>query len=294
MSVDVFRQVLDKIKHDNIGQSTLIVLYNWGEPLIHPEIGKIIRMIHEYGFNTAISSNFNVDIDLKTVVSESPSYFRVSLSGYSQAIYEQTHRNGNINLVVSNLYRLRHYMDKFKKNINVEVYYHLYKHNCREDFLKIKEISERLNFRFNTQFAYYMPVEKILSYLSTGSAPPEDQPLIDNLLVRPEEQAAIAMPYVPQTNDCGLRRDMIPINWDGSVALCCGIYDYGLNVAPNFLELSHDEIQQRRYAHPLCGPCMSRGVPLMGENLPPEGARRLRELGNARLAEANSPIRFAV
>lgn len=292
MSLDLFRQVLDRIKRDNIGQSTLIVLYNWGEPLIHPEIATIIRMIREYGFNPAVSSNLNTDINLKAVVKENPGYFRVSLSGYQQSVYERTHRNGQINLVLSNMYRLRHYMDTLGVQFFVEVYYHIYHHNCGDDIVHIKMLSDKLGFRFNTQFAYFMPLDKVLKYLAGEALSAEDRQLVDNLLVKPEEQSQIAIPFARFAPDCTLRRDMIPINWDGTVPLCCNVFDYQYNVAPDFLAISHDELQARRYAHPLCGPCMSQGLHIMGENLPPDGARQLRALGNQRLTAAGSKIRF--
>jgi hypothetical protein len=48
------------------------------------------------------------------------------------------------------------------------------------------------------------------------------------------------------------------------VALCCGVYDDINNIAPNFLDISHDKLQNFKYAHPLCATCMSHGIHASG------------------------------
>jgi len=292
MSVDYFKSIMERIKKDRIGQSTLIVLYNWGEPLIHPEIAKVIETVHQYGFNVAVSSNLSNESDLKNIVKAQPNYFRASISGYKQDVYGRSHRGGDVSLVISNLYRLRHYMTKFGKDFFVEVYYHIYRHNCGDDIAKIKSIADDLKFRFNTQFAYYMPIEKMMKAIEGEPLSEEDKSLVDNLLISPKEQSDVAVNFINSASDCTLRRDMIAINWDGSVPLCCGVYDYQHNVAPDFLSMTHDEIQALRYGNKFCGRCMAKGGHLIGENLPPEGTRQLRALGNVRLAECGSKVQF--
>ena len=60
--------------------------------------------------------------------------------------------------------------------------------------------------------------------------------------------------------DCGRRRKKTSIRVDGSVPLCCVSYDPELTAAPSFLDLPHEEIQRRRYAHPFCKTCMEEGL----------------------------------
>ena len=50
------------------------------------------------------------------------------------------------------------------------------------------------------------------------------------------------------------------INADGSVALCCAVFDNKYNIADNFLEISHADLQKLKYSHPLCEECMRHGV----------------------------------
>ena len=53
---------------------------------------------------------------------------------------------------------------------------------------------------------------------------------------------------------------MTSINYDGSVALCCGVYDYQNMLGVNFIEASHDEIQTLKYRHPFCKKCFDYGL----------------------------------
>ena len=58
-----------------------------------------------------------------------------------------------------------------------------------------------------------------------------------------------------------MREQEMAINFDGSVGLCCNVFDYANNVAPNFLTASHDELQDAKAAHPFCGPCLAAEIP---------------------------------
>ncbi|EDN65906.1 radical SAM family protein [Beggiatoa sp. PS] len=107
-----------------------------------------------------ISTNLNVK-NIKAVVTASPNKLIISLSGYDNHIYSQTHKKGHSHLVISNLYKLRYYMDTLKTVFPVEVSYHLYRHNIGKDVERIRSISHDLGFRFVSDFTFLMPLEKI-------------------------------------------------------------------------------------------------------------------------------------
>jgi hypothetical protein len=84
--------------------------------------------------------------------------------------------------------------------------------------------------------------------------------LYDLLLVKPSEWTSIATAE-GATSACVMREQEMTINVDGSVALCCNVYDYASNIAPDFLATSHAALQARKASHPACGPCMAAGYP---------------------------------
>ena len=50
------------------------------------------------------------------------------------------------------------------------------------------------------------------------------------------------------------------INHDGTVALCCGVYQPKNMLGANFLDLPHSELQGRKYTHEFCKTCYRHGL----------------------------------
>ena len=91
MTVDLFQKIIDKIALFQNPKSTNLYLYNWGEPLLHPNIEKILNIASEKQFNIFISSNLNVNTDFKNILKYDINHFRISNSGYFNKTYTKTH-----------------------------------------------------------------------------------------------------------------------------------------------------------------------------------------------------------
>lgn len=256
MNLQLFERIVDKIVRETpvIGS---IGLFNWAEPFLHPELASFIEIVKKRGIYCRLSSNFNVVRNLDDVLRAKPDALRVSLSGYYPQTYSQTHRRGNVNVVKSNLYKLRALMDDLNSTTCIEVLYHLYAHNLEEDYVRAKGLCEELGFTFHPVWAYLMPVEKYLQYYEQTLGE-EDLRLVDLLAVRPEEARDISIRL--RREDCYLRANQLAINVDGSVALCCGSYDDEYTIAPDFLTKTYAELQASKYANPLCARCVSHGI----------------------------------
>ncbi len=77
---------------------------------------------------------------------------------------------------------------------------------------------------------------------------------------------------------------MTTINYDGSVALCCGVYNRENMLGVNFTDLPHEELQARKYEHEFCKTCYSHGLQFQSaraEEEKPIGARRLAHIERA-------------
>jgi len=90
----------------------------------------------------------------------------------------------------------------------------------------------KLGFLFFPFFAGFLPLEKIIAYYKKGPQV-ADKTILNLLAVKPEEVKTFSTAY--RSTDCELRSKQTAINCDGSVALCCGVYDYSNNIAENFL-----------------------------------------------------------
>ncbi|SEH08436.1 radical SAM protein [Candidatus Venteria ishoeyi] len=296
MEISFFNKILDKIEKEtkNLYEHTIIALYNWGDPLLHPEFDKFISSIRSKGFYSDVSSNLNIE-NIKEVVVAAPDKLIVSLSGYYRETYLKTHKRGNPHLVVSNLFRLRYYMDKLKKDFFVEISYHLYQTNIGEDVERIQMICNDLGFHFSSDSTLLMPLEKNLKYTDAIPLSEEDKELVAMMLIKPEEQISFAQAY--KATDCPLR-DWTVINFDGTTALCCAVYDYQHNIANNFLDTPQTELDNLKRTHPLCTECMGKGLHIMAsyqarEKLDKQIEKRLTEL-DSQLCRNPSHLRESV
>ncbi len=264
MKVETFAKIVEKIKQSHPpSQKVLINPFNWGEPIFHPQIDEIIQICRQYGFACGLSSTLNHSPNLEKIVKAGPTFLRISLSGYYNATYSRTHRRGNIYQVKSNMFLLRNLLDQTKSETLIQVGYHLYKHNVKEDsILLIKLLCHELDFLLFPQIAMLFPLEKTVDAAS-GTITQGDKEIHDLLLITPQKWKTDLAPLRTFYPDCKLRRTETAINADGTVSLCCGVYDQKNNIAENFLDISHEELQARKYSHPFCQACQKQSLDLM-------------------------------
>ena len=256
MSIAVLQRILEKIQQDQGTDKRIFIdLYNWGEPTLHPDLAGCIKLIHSFGFSCGISSNMNVFPNMRDVLKAAPDYIRISVSGFYQDSYGRTHRGGDINAVKGNMYLMRHWLDRYEVPTVVEVGFHLYRANFPEDFLKMRELCDDLEFIFAPVIATMMPAEKAVDLVEDrGSA--EDQEMNEQFVISMSQWRDLYRSDSKSLGDCQFRQHRTTINFDGSVSLCCAVYDDDKKVADSFLDSRPGEITRRQYAHEFCGSCM--------------------------------------
>jgi pyruvate-formate lyase-activating enzyme len=258
MSPDLLDAIVAKAKSEiEIGG---IGVFNWTEPLLHPRLYELIEVINNQGVPASISTNLNVrdSYDFERLLAVRPSWMRISLSGFSQAIYERGHAGGDIELVKRNLISLARARDKLAiEPPAFQVFFHVYTYNIHE-IEPMRLFCEALGFPFSTGYAQIFPVEKIIQ-VSQGTVSAADQALLATLTLPLDK--ALAITSRTGKSNCRLLDRVLAINVAGEVMLCCGSSMNAVNTIGPFLELSIDEIQARRSRHPLCGPCLALGIP---------------------------------
>jgi MoaA/NifB/PqqE/SkfB family radical SAM enzyme len=303
MSDDMFDGIMARIREETPA-TEYVHLYNWTEPLLHPRLPELIGIAWKHGIGSHLSTNLNYSRNLEAMIEAEPMRIRISVSGYTQEKYGRTHEKGEIATVIANMRRLRAAIDKYGVRTKVRVPFHCYVDNVGEDYRLMRNLCRELHFKFEPCWAYLMPIEKNVEYLHGGLGERERK-LVDLLAVRPEEAREVSLRRLAP--DCTLRSDQTVINCDGSVALCCGVYDAKYTVAGSFLDSNARDRQQTKDAHPFCGTCMKEGlhvtmtyggveewnaiaarrlqlpqVPRELVPLPPRGIRRLvRKIGDA-------------
>jgi hypothetical protein len=89
MDLKLFERIAKKA--DQQHRVTGIGLFNWAEPMLHPQLPEFIRITKRHKTDCHISSNLNVMRHHEEVLAANPDHFRISLSGFTQATYGTTH-----------------------------------------------------------------------------------------------------------------------------------------------------------------------------------------------------------
>lgn len=269
MSPDLLERIVAKAV-DECGRP-VIGLYNWTEPFLHPNLAEMIRTVNKFGVPCGISTNLNVLRHAQDVLAAEPRYIRVSVSGFRQENYGQTHRRGDIEKVKAGMAELAAAKRRTGSNTTLKVIFHRYLGN-HEDEALMRDYAQSLGFGFDVVWAYMMPAEKNVIFAEEGRESPrltrQDREVIDRLALPLDEALSISRDYVDK--DCLLRASRISITHDGGLMLCCGVFDQSQFRLGGYLDLPLAEIQRLRYAHDYCGPCMTAGVHALASYIPGE------------------------
>jgi len=255
MSLDDFSRVIRKIKAEDPLAANL-QLYQWGEPLLNPELPRMIALARELGLPVSISSNLNLDVDLEPIIAAGPDWFRVSLSGFGPD-YERTHTGGSWPRVLANMQRLAE-AKSLNPGMRIEVYYHLYAHNQGRQLEQARQLCRELGFEFQPVWAYLISLDEVLDHTLGLPLPPEAGAAAELLAVKME--TALEAARRDRQSQC-LVENVIMIDWDLSVPTCLMYYYEDDNrLADNYLETPLAEIERLRLRSPLCARCRSQAM----------------------------------
>lgn len=265
--------LLERIVRKAVSESLVsgINLFNWAEPLLHPRLPQLVRIVQDAGVPCHLSSNLNILPDADAIMAADPASFKISLSGFTQELYGLTHRGGDVERVKLNIRELVEAKKRNNSETRIFVTYHRYRHNLKEELL-IRRFASDLGIDFEPTWALTFPVEKILAYVDEKHQDfpltEEDHELIARLALPLQEALAIAQRY--RRLPCRLRDSQISIDFRGNVMLCCGIFDAGKYTIGSYLEMPLETIQARRQSHDICKTCMHHGIHQYLTNRTPE------------------------
>jgi len=255
VDVDLFTRILDHLRaHVSTPQ---LHFYNWTEPLLHPEIGRLCHLAVERGFHLHLSSNLNHLPDPDAVMSSGMKTFRVSLSGFTQGVYARGHRGGRIEKVKENMRRLSESKTRTGARTRLHVYYLKYRDNLHE-IEPMRAYAESLGFEWQEDWAYLMPLEKVFDYLE-DRMPAQEKDFADSRMV-PRVDSFFALGQHWGADHC-LLIDQLVLDHLGNVIQCCAVFEQKDYVLGHALELNWRELQARRYRSAVCAKCHHYGCP---------------------------------
>ena len=260
----LFQRLGDKARNDCAKNNLplTVALYNWGEPLIHPQIDEILAYLYNENIHFGLSSNFNTQMDLSLLLHYPPDMLRITVSGFAQEMYQKGHKGGDIELVKKNLIHLRKIMDENTHNLNVHIFYLIYKDNCDDNIKNMYDFTQKLNFGFFTGLAYFMPLENMIYSCDENDLNQNDKAVLNRLCFSTKEVFEINQNN-PKSTSCDLLEKQVVLNYDGTVPLCCGVYSPEFAYLADYLKIELTDLQHLRRQNPLCKICLENKLDWM-------------------------------
>jgi len=254
MNFELYKKIIDKMVVD-MPFLYLVDLYQWGEPILHPDISRIVEYNNKLGLASGLSTNLNSIRKLDEVLSKKPAQLRVSLSGASKETYDVTHTGGKWKRVERNMHTLGETVKKYDGFTLIEVYFHVYKDSVKEA-IKIKKICEKYKFNFHTTIAMLLP-EFALDYKEGKGLTPQAKKANDLMLI--DIDKLIKEGKRDDEKNCLLTRCLPNVLWDGSVANCCN-YAAPKPLYTSYLDVPFKEIELSRRESELCNNCQKHSL----------------------------------
>jgi MoaA/NifB/PqqE/SkfB family radical SAM enzyme len=239
MQVEAFQKIIDEL-----GPYLYKVrMYNWGEPLLHHDIYKMIAYASKNNISTEISTNLTVlrPEDAAQLVRSGLELLIISLDGADSETYSRYRRGGDFNIVIENIAAIvREKIESGSRYPIIEIQFLVMKHN-EHQIQAIKRLAKDLK----VDSLKFGPVTINIKNVGDRTFLPTDEGLSRYYYVEAKDKI-----YASRKKCEWLWRSSV-INWDMTVAPCC-VYegpqiDFGRLGSESFLDIwNNDRYRQAR------------------------------------------------
>jgi len=205
-----------------------MLLYNWGEPLLHEHIHDYVRAAGERRIETWLSTNLSVNLPEEAaaeMVASGLARLILSLDGTTQESYRTYRVGGDFHRVVSNaklLHRTKQRMNSPLPRVTLQ--FLVFRHNVQE-VPRVKALASEIGADEVSILGGYLGGKEQTPF--TGSA--NTASLRDTWLVNDPAWKGEFDYFRPDgylsPHPCYFLWKTATVNWDGSVSPCCCVYD---------------------------------------------------------------------
>ncbi|MFN4021485.1 MAG: radical SAM protein [Hydrogenophilus thermoluteolus] len=254
MTAKTYKSIIEKLSKE-IPFLNSVYLYQWGEPLLNPDLPEIVQISHDIGIATEISTNLIDTRKLEALIKTEPDVLVIPCSGTGKN-FEITRTGGSWDKFITNTYKLKEYITKYSAKTVVRISYHIYKNNIDKDYDEVQKIANELDFLFEPILAQIFP-EKVLQHVIYGTPIPETMLEANKLLFYSIEEQ---LKYAQSVKDrsCFMIKVFPAIRWDTSVVHCSNLMEP--LVSRSFLDTPLEELLSKRTTNGFCDKCMQHGM----------------------------------
>jgi len=239
---------------DLLNNDIFFGLYNWGDPLLHPQLNEILHILNEADQSFALSTNGSIiPKNLNSSLLENLSYIRISLPGFSQKSYDKIHQL-NFEKVLQNISIL----NELVPPNTLEVLLFAYKFNI-EEVSRTFEYFNNKNIRFRVELPHIMDYETAVGYLADKISPPIKQKIEEDLFT---DHIKPMLLHRVEKKSCPHLQNHLIIDEYNNVLTCCVLSKNNEDqTVGSLFELTKDEIfDVKTNGQSICHQCLSVGV----------------------------------
>ena len=217
MTLETFGKVIDEIRPWAIEVS----LHNWGEPLLNPDIYKMIAAARDADIGTTMSSTLSTASreDMDRIIRSGLEYLVVSMNGTNPETYNAYIPGGDFNKVTDNLRTLiRRRRELGSRTPFIEWQFLVLRPNERE-----MPEAARMAWEFGVDQLRFASAGLPMGHFHNHALAAAWMPL-NRKYWRFNTQKLVNQPYLLDQHCFYLYRS-ITVNPDGKVSPCCAVYD---------------------------------------------------------------------
>ncbi|MDP2172539.1 MAG: radical SAM/SPASM domain-containing protein [Candidatus Cloacimonadaceae bacterium] len=207
MTIQRYKKIIREIR-SHIGT---LILWNQGEPFLHPDIYTMFDFAVKEGMYVLTSTNFSLEIDHIKLIDSGLQHLIISMDGISNTTYDQYRVNGDYDLVLHNMKELIR-IKKLRHSRHPYIIWQfiVMKHNEHE-IPAVKQMARRLG------------VDKLEIKTAQIYAQDDMQVFIpsDAKYSRYHKSEGEFRIKAELLNRCRRLWTQPVVNWDGEVAVCC-------------------------------------------------------------------------
>ncbi len=240
MPLSLFRRVVEKGRHDGAYQ---VGLFNWVEPFIVANLHEYAQIVKSFSLRCEVASTLSLNnIDNLVECLHHVDMLWITISGSTQATYEINHVGGALSNVMRHLDTISQAKKAGDISTDVLVRYLMFDYNTHERG-GMEALARDLGFRFEVLLGSGHPI--IMKASKARDAE------ISSALGAFNSSRIYEQPGTV----CPLTFEHIAVNADGDVYQCSAHgYHEPLRIG-SYLDLSREEILNRRYNQPYCNFC---------------------------------------
>ncbi|MBN2144901.1 MAG: hypothetical protein JW774_09785 [Candidatus Aureabacteria bacterium] len=251
----IFNAILDTLFQNNlIDHKSILHLYNWGEPFLHPQLHDIIHVLNQFDCKYAVSTNGSIipKIDksfVKNLVSLS-----FSMPGFSQKSYDRIHALP-FEKIRQNIIQIAQKIRRINYHNPVSILYHIYQFNL-DEMKSTEEFALKHGIQFKPYFAILNNWHDLNAYVHGNLS-------YDTLMKVSEDLFSFDIRQKIKNNPPGYhcpQSQYLVLDEQGNVFPCCQVPKSKEFTCGNLMTDSIDSILENRSNHPACKDCLASGL----------------------------------